>query len=250
MRLIVSGEGPSDIGACSNAQGRCSDDDFSPGPMMIWLQRLWAALLNYELLTIPEAVIFVSETALNQASKQGGGRMQRFRGRSKAAETNMYYSNAKQLGLMAKALETPDGPPLMAVLLRDTDGTRSAPGQLWNTKWQSMLDGFKDADFEFGVPMVPKPKSEAWLLSTTRQTNHSHEAVENITGNDNSPNSAKSQIEQAFGGYQSAAQLAEWCQDHPQFWEQLQTMPSFKAFFDRFHVVADLILRPVAAPHH
>lgn len=247
MRLLVSGEGPSDMGACNNAQGKCSDGDFSPGPMTIWLQRLWTALLNYDLLSIPEAVIFVSETALDQASKQGGGRMQRLRGKSKAAETGLHYGNAKQLGLMAKALETPDGPPLMAVLFRDTDGTRSAPGQLWQTKWQSMLDGFSAAEFDFGVPMVPKPKSEAWLLCASRQGHHSHAALEDISGNDNAPNSAKRQLDQALDGYQSAADLAQWCEDHPPDWHRLNTMPSFKAFFDRFHTVAQSILSPAVA---
>ncbi|WP_202967628.1 hypothetical protein, partial [Comamonas testosteroni] len=60
-------------------------------------------------------------------------------------------------------------------------------------------------------------------------------------------NSAKSQLDQFFGGHQSAAQLSEWSTSQPESWEQLQTMPSFQAFFDRFHMVADLILRPAAA---
>lgn len=247
MKLIVSGEGPSDIGTCNNAQGVCFDVDFSPGPMAIWLTRLWEHLLGYDLCTIPEAVIFVSEKTLVQEAKQVLGRMQPLRGKRREAETGLYYSNAKQLGLIAKKWQAMAESPVMAVLFRDSDGTRSAPGQLWCTKWQSMLDGFLAADFDLGVPMLPKPKSEAWLISTTLQGNHSHEALENISGNDNSPNSAKSQLDQALGGHRSAAQLAQWCQEHPDFWNQLQTMPSFKKFFDRFHAVAELILRPVAA---
>ena len=247
MRLIVSGEGPSDMGACNNAQGVCYDGDFSPGPMVVWLARLWGALLNYDLLATPESVIYVSEKTLAQEAKQSAGRMQPLRGTHREAETGLYYSNAKQLGVIAKKWQAMADSPVMAVLFRDADGTRSAPGQLWKAKCKSMADGFRAADFEFGVPMLPKPKSEAWLLSTTNPGDHSHEALENISGNDNSPNSAKSQLDRAFGGYQSAAQLAEWCQDHPESWEQLQTMPSFKAFFDRFHEVAGLILRPAAA---
>ncbi|MBS7348944.1 MAG: hypothetical protein KIG95_02035 [Comamonas sp.] len=250
MKLLVSGEGSSDMGACNNAQGVCCDADFSPGPMALWLSRLWEPLLGYDLLSIPEAVIFVSETALHQASKHSGGRMQRLRGVNRPAETELYFSNARQLGLKALELQGAGDAPIVAVLFRDADGTRSAPGQLWSAKWQSMLDGFKDAGFEFGVPMLPKPKSEAWLLSTTQPGGHSHEALESISGNDKSPHSAKSQLDHALGGPQSAAQLAQWCQDHPPSWEQLQTMPSFKAFFDRFHEVAQLILRPAAAPPH
>ena len=247
MKLIVSGEGPSDIGACSNAQGRCSDEDFSPGPMMIWLQRLWAALLNYELLTVPGSVVFVSETALKQASKQDAVRMQRLRSRSKAAETGFYFNNALQLGLKAKELQGTNRSAVMAVLFHDTDNTRSAPGQLWKTKWESMMHGFDAAGFAYGVPIVPKPISEAWLLACTKQGHHSHAALEEISGTEQSEHRAKALLDEAFGGRQSADQLAEWCADHPDEWGPLQTMPSFKAFFDRFHEVAELILRPAAA---
>jgi len=156
MKLLISGEGPSDIGTCNNAQGVCMDGAFFPGPMAVWLTRLWEALAGYDLLTTPGAIVFVSETALAQDAKQSPGRMQALRGKDKQAETGLYFSNTKQLGLRAKALSRDDDVPVMAILFRDTDGTRSAPGQLWRTKWDSMLAGFKAAGFDFGVPMLPK----------------------------------------------------------------------------------------------
>ncbi|MDD2609339.1 MAG: hypothetical protein PHX60_06530 [Giesbergeria sp.] len=247
MKLIVSGEGPTDIGACNNAQGVCFDGDFSPGPMTIWLQRLWELLLGYDLRSFPEAVIFISETTLAQEAKRSRGRMQSLRGRHQQAETGLYYNNAKQLGLAAKKWQAKDGSPVIAVLFRDSDGTRSAPGQLWHNQWQSILDGFKAADFDFGVPMLPKPKSEVWMLACTQQGHPSYAALEDISGNDNAPRSAKSQLDHALGGHQSAAQLALWCQDHPSDWEPLQTMPSFKAFYARFYAVANAILHPTKA---
>lgn len=85
MRLIVSGEGTSDLGACNNAQGQCSGEFFDPGPMAVWLARLWEALLHYNLLDIPDAVLFVSETALAQQTKQAGKRMHPLRGNQPAA---------------------------------------------------------------------------------------------------------------------------------------------------------------------
>jgi len=242
MRLLISGEGPSDIGTCNNAQGVCTDAAFSPGPMAIWLKRLWEALLNYDLLAMPEAVWFISEKALAQAAKQAvkqsGGRMQPLRGKRRQVETALYYTNAKHLGLMARQLAADHADSVMAVLFRDSDGTRSAPSQLWQAKWNSMVDGFADAAFDFGVPMLPKPKSEAWLLCATRQSHNSHEALEAISGNDKSPNSAKEQLNQALGGHRSAQQLADWCETNPGDFSQLMSMPSSKAFFDRFHVVA------------
>jgi len=247
MKLLISGEGPSDIGTCNNSQGVCMDGEFSPGPMAIWLKRLWEALAGYDLLETPGAIVFVSKKTLAQDAKQSSGRMQALRGKSKQVETGLYFSNTKQLGLRAKALSRDDDVPVMAVFFRDTDGTQSASGQAWRTKWDSMLDGFKAAEFDFGVPMLPKPKSEAWLLCTIKQGNHSHASLEEISGNDDSPSSAKDQLDEALGGHRSAAQLADWCQTNPVDWSKLMTMPSFKAFFDRFQVVASAIIRPVAA---
>lgn len=247
MKLLISGEGPSDLGACNNAQGQCTDGDFKRGPMAVWLARLWETLLNYNLFDTPEAVVYVSETALSQKSKTSGKRMQRLPGKKHAVETGEFLSNAQQLGLMAQQLAGDHADTVMAVLFRDADGTRSAPGQLWQAKWDSILNGFASAAFEFGVPMLPKPKSEAWLLCATKQGQHSHAGLEAISGNDNAPNSAKKQLDQALGGHQSAGQLAVWCETNPVDWSRLMTMPSFKAFFDRFQVVANAILRPAAA---
>ncbi len=247
MKLLISGEGSSDIGTCNNAQGVCMDEMFSPGPMTIWLTRFLLEWAGYDLLAIPEAVVFVSEKTLAQDAKQSTGRMQALRGKGKQVETGLYFSNTRQLGLRAKVMSRDDDVPVMAVFFRDTDGTRSAPGQLWQAKWDSMLNGFKSVEFDRGVPMLPKPKSEVWLLCATKQGNHSHEVLENISGNDQSPNSAKAQLDQFFGEHQSATQLAEWCQTNPVDWSKLMTLPSFKAFYDRLQSVVKAIVSPMAA---
>jgi hypothetical protein len=54
----------------------------------------------------------------------------------------LYFSNAQQLALMAQELASDHEVPVMAVLFRDADGTRSALGQMWQTKWDSMVNGF------------------------------------------------------------------------------------------------------------
>lgn len=244
MKLLISGEGKSDLGACNNAQGQCTDGDFNRGPMAVWLARLWEALVHYNLLDTPGAVHYVSETALAARAKQAGQRLKRLPGKKQAAETGLYSSNAQQLGLMAKELAANDEAPVMAVLFRDADGTCSAPGQMWHDKWDSMLRGFAEAAFDFGVPMLPKPKSEAWLLCAAQTARHSHAALENISGNDKSPNSAKNQWSALMGSPQTAAQEAQWCATYPSDWQNLMTMPSFKAFYDRFHEVAHAILQP------
>ena len=244
MKLLISGEGPTDLGACNNAQGQCSDENLNRGPMAVWLARLFEERFHYNLLDMPEAVIYVSKTALNQKSKQSGKRLQTLRSKNKSAETGFYYNNAFQLGIMAKELSVHNNSvPVMAVLFRDADGTQNAQGQHWQTKWDSILYGFSASSFEFGVPMVPKPKSEVWLLCAGKSGSHSCHHLENVSGNDDSPNSAKNQLDKFFGDKKSAAQLSEWAENNPENWDNLLTMPSFKAFYERFKIVADDILK-------
>ena len=38
--------------------------------------------------------------------------------------------------------------------------------------------------------------------------------------------------------------MAAWCETNPVDWAHLNTMPSFQAFSDRFHAVANALLRP------
>lgn len=247
MKLLISGEGKRDLGECNNSQHQCSDGDFNPGPMAVWLARIWEALVHYNLLDTPEAVLYVSVTALAEKAKHSGKRMQSLRGTKQVVETGEFFNNAKHLGLIAKQLASDHAVPVMAVLFHDTDNKRSAPGQLWQTKWDSMVNGFIATDFDFGVPMVPKPKSEAWLLCAGRTARHSHAVLENISGNDKSPNSAKDQWDVFMGSPQTAASEAEWCATHPSDWQNLLTMPSFKAFYDRFHEVANAMLHPRTA---
>ena len=134
MKLLISGEGKRDLGECNNSQGQCSDSDFNRGPMAVWLGRFWGALLGCNLLDTPDAVTFVSKQVLAKLAKKSPIRMQQQRGKKQAVETGLYFSNAQQLGLMAKQLAADQGEAVMAVLFRDADGTNSAPAQMWQSK--------------------------------------------------------------------------------------------------------------------
>lgn len=247
MKLLISGEGPSDLGTCNNAQSQCCDGDFNRGPMAVWLARLWETLLGYNMLDTPEAVRYVSKQALAKTGKDAVKRMQKQRGKKHEPETGLYFSNARHLGLMAQQFAMEQDDAVMAVLFHDTDGTNSAPGQMWQSKWDSMVSGFASASFDFGVPMLPKPKSEAWLMCAGQTAMHSHAALEDISGNDHSPKSAKDRWEEFMGSPQNAASEADWCASNPTEWTNLLTMPSFKAFYERFHQVANAILHPARA---
>jgi hypothetical protein len=88
---------------------------------------------------------------------------------------------------------------LILILFRDADGTASSERGEWQDKWQSMLDGFEAGQIFTGVPMIPKPKSEAWILCALRNKYQNCEKLEYESGNDASPNSLKQQLEEYLG---------------------------------------------------
>jgi hypothetical protein len=98
----------------------------------------------------------------------------------------------------------------VAVLFRDSDGTASADRGLWQDKWNSIIQGFSDEEFECGVPMIPKPKSEAWIICSVKENPYQGcGALESRSGNDNSPNSLKRELAEILDGRPSREQLCE-----------------------------------------
>jgi len=199
MIVLLSGEGSTDLGHCNNAQGQCRGEDFDIGPMTLLLDRLIEnSRLGYSLLGLPEAYCYVDETALEQrvADRKRQRKNPSLVGKKHGEETGYFYINAWMLGEIAQEHEAEANDMSIAVLFRDCDGTRSAKPGIWRDKWKSMEQGFLRAQFERGVPMLPKPKSEAWLLCAAKPNPYQNCAdLENsLSGNDASPNSAKQQL--------------------------------------------------------
>jgi hypothetical protein len=231
MKILLSGEGPTDLGVCHNAQGRCEGVDFKQGPMTQLLIQLLEPLLDYSLADYPDSFAYVSETRLCKETKATPTRLQPTRSKKKGVETSQFYSNAMTLGRIALDLAAQLHDSVIAVFFRDTDGTRSSHAGIWQDKWQSVCDGFKHAGFTRGVPMLPKPKSEAWLLClASSHRGGSYEKLEHLSGNDDSPNSAKSLLETALGEHHTADQLCDWLIGQPVEVDRIRTMPSFDAF--------------------
>ncbi len=243
MILVLSGEGPSDIGTCSNALGMCSDGNFIPGPMTVIIDQMIASLLGHSMRELPDRLYFISETALAVRSKTLPMRLKPARSKKIGSETGYYHSNAIALGVVAKELEHQTNDDAIAVLFRDCDGTRSAPSSLWETKWESMRSGFRRSEFLRGVPMLPKPTSEAWLLCAAQnQAYQNCDQFEALPGNEASPNHPKKKLNEAFGEHKSAAELCEWLDDTPFDSVRAESMPSFKAYkVELERVVNDLI---------
>jgi len=203
MHLLLSGEGKGDIGECINAQGICKPPEYRPGAMAWIVDKLVENELGYDYSHIEyDGVTFVSEKYLADNKLPPKRKAMALRGRNKPAETQYYYQNARTLSAKAKSLSEELGDKVIAVLFRDADGTASAGRGHWQDKVNSMIKGFTDEDYEeLGVPMIPKPKSEAWLLCALKDNPYQHCSIlENASGNDDSQNPLKDQLDEVLGG--------------------------------------------------
>lgn len=245
MHLLLSGEGPSDIGVCYPAAETCRVETFKPGPMA-WLVDQWVERVqgfDHSHLQAGLAT-FVSKQHLVATKPAPARKPNRLPGKKRAKETAYYFHNARALAQCAKALAVEVGDDVIAVLFRDSDGTASAERGDWKTKYDSILEGFKAERFSYGVAMMPKPKSEAWLLCALKpESPYQHCAgLEQASGNDDSPNSLKIKLDAALQGQTSADELAETAEAVKIQWENIN-MPSLNAFKHRLEEVVNLIMR-------
>lgn len=215
MQLLLSGEGPSDIGICYPAAATCNAATFKPGPMA-WLVDQWVERAQeYQFSHIGNSLVhFVSKQHLVATKPKADKKPGRLPGKKRGKETGYYFYNARALAQHASALAAEIDDYVIAVLFRDADGTASAGRGEWQTKYDSMLQGFEVENFAYGVTMVPKPKSEAWLLCAMKaKSPYQHcAALEQASGNDDSPNSLKSQLNVALQGKTSSEEPRRRCQ--------------------------------------
>lgn len=234
MYFLLSGEGPTDMGNCIAGNEPCEGKDFAMGPMAVMVDQLAEQKLDYSPLGA-QAVGFVSEGYLSRRLKNDPNRKRKslgLPGRKTKKETKYFYNNALTLALTAKEKREELGMEVIAVLFRDSDGTASTTRGLWETKVESILNGFDSAEFDKGVPMVPKPKSEAWLLCALREDYQNCQPLENASGNDRSPNNLKKQLADHLTYSPNREQLSVMVDKHTVDVSQID-MPSFNAFKTR-----------------
>jgi hypothetical protein len=146
--------------------------------------------------------------------------------------SQFHRASAYQLGKHAQSVGVGRKDAVIAVFFRDSDGTNSAPQNLWSAIFESIRAGFLLSGFPSGVPMVPRPKSEAWMLCGLLKANdptHDCAWLEEEPGNDASPRSLKRQLalhfDHAPDATEQAALVAEGRID-----PQLIDLTSFIAF--------------------
>ena len=239
MRLLLSGEGPTDLGQDIPTPGGVA---FVPGPMAWIVDKLLERYhTGYSLLEAHQAgadcVTYVREKALADLGKQGSPLLP---GLKFGKGTAFFTRNAQALGLLAKQTCAQEAQPVLAVLFRDGDGVRATPTGEWQEKVDSMHRGFALVECDTGVPMVPRPKSEAWLLCALRLPGYVNCApLEDASGNDASLNSLKRQLAAVCGGEEpSAEEQAEWVKTGAVDPLRID-MPSLNAFKQALHAAAE-----------
>jgi hypothetical protein len=198
--------------------------------MAVMVDHLAQGRVGYSLLDTHQAggdcIRYVHETELARAGKKGPLLLPGV----KFGKHNTYFTrNAQVLGQLAKNDALASGRPTAAILFRDSDGTRSVAKSQWQEKFDSIKRGFEIVEYLCGVPMVPRPKSEAWLLCALRPPAYADCAqLEDASGNDASPNSLKHQLE-GVAGVIGADGQAQWVRERAVDVQRID-MPSFNAF--------------------
>ncbi len=197
MYFLFSGEGPTDLGMCGNGRDSCEAGDYVYGPMTAITDKIVRDHYIFSLID-SGGYGFVSRQVLVRKAKMLKQRKKSpcLPGKRKQKETVYFYRNARALALCAKEKTDEKKDTVVAVLFRDSDDRG-----IWLDKWFSMLNGFQAEQYDFGVPMLPKPKSEAWLLCALKTNPYQRCAsLEDRSGSDKSPNPLKKELAQLFQG--------------------------------------------------
>src|SRR5487761_1955 len=229
MFFLLSGEGVTDMGAAQADIPICEGEDYLVGPMAMIVAQIVEAQHHYSI--FDGACGFVSKGVLVQRAREPKAAKKELRlpGKKRAKETRYFFNNARLLSRISKEKATTLDDDVVGILFRDTDDTASAGRGSWETKWQSMRDGFEEEEFERGVPMIPKPKSEAWLICALKSRPYQGcNALDDRSGNDKSPKSLKKELANLLQEEVTPGLLCEKVRDSIDI--RKITMPSFKAF--------------------
>lgn len=234
MLILVSGEGPTDMGRCTGADP-VTGTAFEAGPMAWLVDQIAETSEGYPFIDA-ELMFCVSKQRLSEVSKKL--KPASLPGRRRGKETAYYFRNARGLAQIAAELAKLWEQPVIPILFRDGDGTQSAGRGVWRDKWDSMCHGFAYEGCSVGVPMIPNPKSEAWLLCALKSSQpYQHcDHIEQASGNDAGLEPLKAQLEAALGEPPTAARLAELVRAGQVDAARIE-MPSFVQFHRRLQVV-------------
>lgn len=201
MLILVSGEGSTDIGVASPGMiGLCPPGKWEPGPMAFFIDRFVEKKFNFSPLEC-WSMWFINETSLNSISKKIKPMI--------SSKGIFFKKNSQALLAVAYKLGKEKNCNVLPILFRDTDGSQSQQRIiLWKNKRDSIAHCINSENIHV-CPMVPNPKSEVWLLCPLKKKYESCESLEELSGNDASPNSAKSMLQDCLNNDVSRTSLNE-----------------------------------------
>lgn len=195
MHLVLSGEGNGDIGKLSYAS-----TEFIPASMYYLIDKIIKKKLSYSFYELsPELITFIPKAKLIQEQSKDKSKTPYTSKKVKKGQA-LFLMNAITLAKISKdkCIELQDD-DVITILFRDSDGTNTSDKSLWEDKVKSIEDGFLMEHFTKGVAMIPKPKSEVWLICALQNKPYQQcQDLENRSGNDNSPNNLKDELK-SFG---------------------------------------------------
>lgn len=192
MKFLLSGEGPTDIGL------RDYDGSFAHGPMTLFIDRLVEPILGYSARQIEaESGDILEFCSRQELMDRGKTKVVKFAGKKYGKGRVYLTANAQALGSLAVQRSQSERCPYVAILFRDGDGTRSRDE--WESKQASIERGFALEGFGHGVPMVPRPKVEAWLLQAHTDHDTPHVTYEAVTGSRSSACDVKQKLAELVG---------------------------------------------------
>lgn len=231
MYFLLSGEGPTDMGFCADSMPSCEGNRHQKGPMAIIVSQIVEQRFKFSFIdTRYYGYISKSELVQRASIFKQQKKSPKLPGKKSQKETGYFYRNARALALCAKDKEAELNEKVIAVLFRDSDGTASADRGIWQNKWNSIVQGFRDERFDRGVPMIPKPKSEAWVVCCVKKNPYQDcKSLEERSGNDKSPNSLKGELAGFLGGPPSRESLCKMVEERTIDFDRID-MESFISF--------------------
>lgn len=141
IEILISGEGNSDVGEKDRLTNQ-----FTPGPITILTDKILRFYHKEDI-----RFQFKSRSELKRYPMTLKGKKKRFKN---AAAGKGHSDLAYKLGCLARENRAD-----LAVLMRDAGKDR------FQIVYDDIRGGFEAARFENGVPAVPTPESEAWLIA-------------------------------------------------------------------------------------
>jgi len=224
VHLVLSGEGNSDLGLFSQYH-----NEFIAGSMYFIVDKIIEEKYDFSYYDVKDEMItFIPKVELTKFTR----RLPPFTGKKGLKGTAYFTNNAIALGKIAKEKSKELDDEVIAILFRDSDGTSSTITGLWEEKVQSIEIGFKIEKFDRGVAMIPKPKSEAWLICALKNKPYENcHKLEDRSGNDDSPNNLKDELERFE---LSTDKINEMIQNGQIDIKKIK-MPSFEHFVERLN---------------